>query len=1461
MSLPAVPPAALPDDEARRLQALRDLDLLDPSAEQVFDELGALAAQLTGAPIALVTLVEGARVWFKSRLGLDLRETSREGWFCAQAMLGDGLLEVADARQDPRFAGHVLVREAPHLRFYAGVPLRTEEGHALGTLCVLDGQPRRLDGAQREGLARLGRQVLRVIEARQAAARLVRAQQRLRRLADFRALLAEVSQAVADADDDLQLLRQACALGVRYAGAGLMYVARPAEDGRFVFLASAGQTEYLRHIVISSRADDPHGGGFAGVVWREGRALVSDDFLGSPELGPWRATAERYGFRAAATLPIRRGREIWAIMTILDAQTAVYDQDLRELLEELSENLSSGLDRIDLAQRERESSALRDVLLDHSQAGIVGLRDGRLVRVNQRLVQMLGYDHAQQLLGMGPRDLVPDDAEFARWEQFHAELLEHPLHGRNLRLRRRDGSELPCDVSGGVVDQQGPRTVVWTLLDISERVQLHRRLERALAYQRRLMEKNAAGMFTLDARGCIGDLNPALCEMLGYAREDLLGRDARELFGAGPESARFESISQQARQGLLRGRQEQRFRRQDGSPRVCEISGVPIELPDGEPGVLWSVIDVTALHEARDTIAFQARHDTLTGLPNRRALEQYLPRVLQRARRPGSRVVVGMLDLDDFKPVNDAHGHGAGDALLREFGRRLRDVLRASDFLARFGGDEFVLVLEDLDEQELELQLDAVLGRLHDVVEREFQLPQGQRVRVGMSLGLALVPTQAGGGEAVLRQADAALYELKAHKVQRARWWQLGTSSGVGSDATSNFDPFGARASELLGTAAVQALIEPQAYEQRLFAEWAQPGGRLGADNRRELTGELAREQALHAQWLLGAQRSPEEVQQHAAQRGRALALMGLSPSMLVRGAALVQQELAERMRASAVMARTRHELAQIAEARLREDLQAQMLAHDQVVARYFAVFDQQAPAAGTPWRDALEALLRPVGELDGMLACVLMRPDSQGCFQVEAGAGPCAQAIGRDLREGSYQVRQDDDSPAGRGLVGSAWRSGRIQSTGEYGRDARLGLWQARMRAHGVRSVMAIPVPAQQEGAAFVLVLFGAWPDQFQARRMRHFAKLLQQQAAQAWRTLRVPQQVAPPSQEVAQAHRAALFRGGLELHMQPVVNLLDGSVRRVEALARLRAADASLVMPGVFLPLLGDAELDRLLRMVLEQSLAWLRRWDSQGLQLEVSVNLAPTTLVHPQCAEWVAQALHASGVDPARLTLELLETQEIDRSAQARAISALAELGVKLAIDDLGSGYSSLKRLTELPFDTIKVDQSLTLNLRRSPMLSFNLVGTLIRMGTELGRQVIVEGAQDADTVDAVRELGARLAQGFALARPMPAADLHGWWAGGGPRLGRERIHGPLGALALHWALAQDGAQGLMQVHACPVSAWLQRSGLGGRDVEEWHAAAHRAQAAWSSEQPFVRWLLQQLQSGEAGARDESETPGAA
>ena len=175
----------------------------------------------------------------------------------------------------------------------------------------------------------------------------------------------------------------------------------------------------------------------------------------------------------------------------------------------------------------------------------------------------------------------------------------------------------------------------------------------------------------------------------------------------------------------------------------------------------------------------RARHDLLTGLPNRFALTQYLPQALAAARRDGSVLAVGMLDLDDFKPVNDTWGHDVGDMLLREIAQRLRAAIRKFDVLVRLGGDEFVVVIEQIDADHVLEQLGDVLRRLHAAVEQAFELAPGCRVSVGMSMGLALFPLDAQDPEGLVRQADAAMYQAKLHKRDRARWWQLAPASGA----------------------------------------------------------------------------------------------------------------------------------------------------------------------------------------------------------------------------------------------------------------------------------------------------------------------------------------------------------------------------------------------------------------------------------------------------------------------------------------------------------------------------------------------------------------------------------------------------------------------------------------------------------------------------------------------------------
>jgi signal transduction histidine kinase len=176
--------ASLPNDEAERLAALRRYEVLDTEAEPEFDDLARFASELCGTPIALVSLVDADRQWFKARTGLDVAETPRSLAFCAHAILQHDFFEVPDASTDPRFADNPLVAADPKIRFYASAPLVDPEGHALGTLCVIDRVPRHLDALQRQGLRVLGQQVIAQLELRRRLRELAAQQSELARARD-----------------------------------------------------------------------------------------------------------------------------------------------------------------------------------------------------------------------------------------------------------------------------------------------------------------------------------------------------------------------------------------------------------------------------------------------------------------------------------------------------------------------------------------------------------------------------------------------------------------------------------------------------------------------------------------------------------------------------------------------------------------------------------------------------------------------------------------------------------------------------------------------------------------------------------------------------------------------------------------------------------------------------------------------------------------------------------------------------------------------------------------------------------------------------------------------------------------------------------------------------------------------------------------------------------------------------
>jgi GAF domain-containing protein len=174
--------APLPENEELRLAALREYHILDSAAEQTYDDITTLAAYLCNVPIAMISLVDKDRQWFKSRVGVSQQETPRDVAFCAHAILQSEPLIVHDALNDTRFSDSALVTREPHIRFYAGFPLATPKGFALGTLCAIDRKPQQLSAEQQKAMQALARQVMALLDSRRVSARMAEALEKVKTL-------------------------------------------------------------------------------------------------------------------------------------------------------------------------------------------------------------------------------------------------------------------------------------------------------------------------------------------------------------------------------------------------------------------------------------------------------------------------------------------------------------------------------------------------------------------------------------------------------------------------------------------------------------------------------------------------------------------------------------------------------------------------------------------------------------------------------------------------------------------------------------------------------------------------------------------------------------------------------------------------------------------------------------------------------------------------------------------------------------------------------------------------------------------------------------------------------------------------------------------------------------------------------------------------------------------------------
>jgi diguanylate cyclase (GGDEF)-like protein/PAS domain S-box-containing protein len=397
-------------------------------------------------------------------------------------------------------------------------------------------------------------------------------------------------------------------------------------------------------------------------------------------------------------------------------------------------------------------------LVQHSTDIIAVMQDdGTLVYASPATESVLGYE-VGALIGTNAFDLVhPDDLSVAA-ETF-AYVLENPdAHPRlELRVAHADGSwrNIEYSASNRLADPS-VRGVVLNSRDVTDRRHAEEVERERHVWFRSLVQHGSDIIVVVDAQGRVQYVSPSVEHIMGYYLDELLNGISFDFVHPDdltPLATHFAAVL--ATPGY-HGPYELRARHADGSWRWLEVVHTNQLDDPAVRGVVLNFRDVSERKEVEEQLAHQALHDSLTALPNRVLLTDRLDQAIARARRDAAAIGVVFLDLDRFKLVNDTRGHAMGDGLLVAVGRRLRDATRASDTVARFGGDEFVVVYEEVKDVDELVELGE---NLRKTLAEPFQV-DGAELYVTISVGVSLGEPGC-SAEGLLRDADAAMYSAK----------------------------------------------------------------------------------------------------------------------------------------------------------------------------------------------------------------------------------------------------------------------------------------------------------------------------------------------------------------------------------------------------------------------------------------------------------------------------------------------------------------------------------------------------------------------------------------------------------------------------------------------------------------------------------------------------------------------------
>jgi diguanylate cyclase (GGDEF)-like protein/PAS domain S-box-containing protein len=529
-------------------------------------------------------------------------------------------------------------------------------------------------------------------------------------------------------DDKAQMLRFSDAWGI-------------SDDAVQQFLAKSSELSY------------PPGVGLAGKVWQSRQALWATDITQDTRVDQV-ALARGMGMRGAFVFPvISEGNAIGVL--------AFNSRDVREPEERLMQAISVIGSQIgQFLQRKLREEELRRfrTAMDASEDMIWLIDPVRMnvIDVNDTACRKLGYPR-EELLSMAPQDIISISRE--ELSAMYSRLIQGGESDSAVGgwYQRKDGSRFPVEAFRRAIRSEGSHVIVAVVRDVTERRAAEEELRRF-----RLAMDNSADMIVLVDRATMRfvDVNETACRLLGYSREELLRMGPQNVLPVGREELErsYDELIAHPAGGadVLVAGMKSHYICKDGTLLPFESTRHVLR---SEDRTLIAAIsrDIRARLAIEEKISYLAQFDALTGLPNRNLFQDRLTQAMALAKRNAWPMAVLFIDLDRFKLVNDTLGHGAGDKLLREAAERLRSCVRASDTVGRLGGDEFAAILSELGKPG---DAGLVAQKIVDVFKRAFDL-EGKETYVTASVGVTLYPVDSDNAEALVVNADAAMYRAK----------------------------------------------------------------------------------------------------------------------------------------------------------------------------------------------------------------------------------------------------------------------------------------------------------------------------------------------------------------------------------------------------------------------------------------------------------------------------------------------------------------------------------------------------------------------------------------------------------------------------------------------------------------------------------------------------------------------------